>query len=259
MKRWFAAAAMAALALPASAGMTYEFRSTTEGGQASALVGRASIEGNKMRMEFSEGDDVMFKDGSVVISADGGATLAILDTREKTYTELRTDEIFSALGAMMKSMGGMFRMEIENPTVNVREAGAGEEIEGYATKKYVIDASYDMVIKVMGMTRKTSITSQTDAWVTNEIGREFSTFVQQRGLKTGMEDFDELIDQQANAIRGFPLRQVIRTTTTSGGRSETSTTTMTVTRIREQAIPASQFEIPAGYEEVEMPALPFGN
>lgn len=256
MRNLMTAVAITLIALPASAGMTYEFRSTTEGGQGSQLVGRAAIEGGKMRMEFAEGDDVMFKDGSVVISSDGGGTLTIIDPREKTYTEIRTEEIFSTLGAMMKSMGGMFRLEVENPSVDVRETGDGGTIEGYETRKYVIDSSYDLSMRVMGMTRRTTVQSQTEAWVTDDIDTEFATFIQQRGLKTGMEDFDRLIDQQANAMKGFPLKQIIRTTTTSGDRSDTSTTTMTVSNIREENVPASQFQVPAGYERVEAPTIP---
>ena len=256
MKKLIVTMALSVIALPAWAGMTYEFRSSTEGQGASQLVGKAAIEGGKMRMEIQDGDGVLFNDGSVVISSDGGATLLILDPEEKTYTELRTDELFSTLGALMKSAGPMFRMTIENPSVNVREAGDGGTVEGYPTRKYVIDSSYEMSMRVMGMSRKTTITSETEAWVTDSIDTGYATFIQQRGLKTGMEDFDRLIDQQANAMKGFPLKQIVRTTTTAGNRTDTSTTTLTVTNIREETVPASRFEVPAGYEKVEAPALP---
>lgn len=259
MKRLMIFAAAAALCVPLQAGMTYEFRSVTEGAGGSKLVGKAAIDGNRMRMEIIEGDNLIFKNDSVVISRDGGATLQLLDTKEKTYTEMRVDEIFGALGAAMKSMGGMVKMTVNNPTVNVREAGDGGTIEGYPTRKYLVDSSYELAIRVMGMSRKSQVESQTEAWVTDKIKPEFGTFIQQRGWKTGMEDFDKLIDQQASAMKGFPLKQIVRTKTTSGRNTESTTTTMTVTNIRETAVADSQFQIPAGYEKVETPSMnPFG-
>lgn len=255
MKRVLTFIAAVAVALPAWAGVTYEFRSRTDGG-AGSLAGTAWIEGQQIRMEISEGDDVIFKDNSVVLSKDSGSTLILLDPREKTYTEFRVEDVFSALGSMMKAAGGMFKMEIANPKVDVRDAGDGGTIEGYATRRYVINSSYDMNMRVMGMSRKMNIQSETETWATDQIGTEFRTFVQQRGLKTGMEDLDRLIDQQASAVKGFPLKQVVKTTTTSGGRPQTSTTTMTITKIRETDVPSSRFEIPAGYTRSEAPVIP---
>lgn len=259
MRRILASAVLAFIAVPAWAGLTYDFKSSTEGQGGGNLTGSAAIEGQNIRMEITDGDDVMFKDNSVVLSKNGGSTLVILDPKNKTYTELEVDQVFSALGSMMKSMGGMFKMSIKDPKVSVREAGDGGTIEGYPTRKYLIDSSYELAMKVMGMSRSTQIESQTEAWATDKIKPEFMTFVQQRGLRTGMADFDELISKQAAAIKGFPLKQVIRTKTTSGGKSQTSTTTMTISNIKEVNVPDSKFAVPAGYEKTEMPELPFGN
>lgn len=244
------------VSLPAFAGLTYEFRSTTEGAGGSNLIGTAAIEGTRMRMEIAEGDNVVFKNGSVVISSDMGSTMTILDPKEKTYTEFRVEEVFNALGSMMKSMGGMFKMTVENPSVQVRDAGDGGAIEGYPTRKYIIDSSYDMNMRVMGMSRKMNIKTETEAWTTDRFNQSFVSFVQQRGIKTGMPELDSLIDQQSKAMKGFPLKQVIRTTTTTGRKPQTTVTTMTISDIKEASVPDSRFEIPAGYTKTEAPVIP---
>jgi len=63
-----------------------------------------------------------------------------------------------------------------------------------------------------------------------------------------------MIEKEMTGVEGFPLKQVIRTTTTpQRGKPSTETMTMTVTSIREASVPDGTFEIPAGYTRVESP------
>lgn len=238
----------------AFAGMTYEFNNRSDSGQGS-MAGVAAIEGTNMRLELSEGDEVLFKDGSVMISKNGGQSFYVLDTKKKEYYEVNLSQLLSAAGAMLNSMGGMFKMSFENHTVKVSEGGGGGEIEGYATKKFVADSSYDLVMEVFGKKNTQSVVTHTESWVTSELGEEYMTFVQQKGFKTGFDELDEMIEKETTTIRGFPLKSVVRTTTTSGkGKSNTQTTTMTVTSIRETDVPDEKFDVPSGYRKVDGPA-----
>src|SRR5438874_306055 len=67
------------------AGVTYDFRSETTGMQESTVDGNVAVEGPNLRMTVARGDGMMFKNGSTMISRDGGKTLAVYDPAAKTY------------------------------------------------------------------------------------------------------------------------------------------------------------------------------
>jgi hypothetical protein len=55
---------------------------------------------------------------------------------------------------------------------------------------------------------------------------------------------------------GVPLKMVTTTTTTDEkGKAETSTAVMEMVNFKAANIPASAFEIPSGYTEIQMPSL----
>lgn len=255
MKRVVVALFALALATSSFAGMTYQFKTVTDQKGAKPTSGVASVEGGNARLEYTKGDGVLFKDGTVVISKNGGDDLYVLDPKSKTYYEFSIEELAGAVGAMGKAMGPMFQMNIENPNVTVEDAGAAEAIEGMPTRKYLVNTSYDMTMKIMGMKSKSRVESNTEMWTTDKVGAEYATFIQNKAFKTGMEELDELIAKQAKAFKGFPLKQVITTRTTSGKKTQTSTTTLTVSGIKKTTVAASQFEVPAGYEESDAPVV----
>ncbi|HEY5609969.1 MAG TPA: DUF4412 domain-containing protein [Thermoanaerobaculia bacterium] len=253
MKRLAIAVFVTLFTFPLFAGMSYTFTTATQGPGSGNMAGKAYVEGSSMRLEFSKGDNMIFRDNTVVISKDGGKSMILLDPKEKTYVEFNLQEMLNMTGGMLKAMGGMFQMSIENPQVKVTEGGAGEAIEGYPTRRYTITSSYDMSMKVMGSKTSSHIETVTESWTTDRIGREYITFVHEKGLKTGMEALDKMLAMQADSIKGFPLKQVMTSKTTTGNRSQTSVMTTTVTGIEKVTVPAAKFEIPAGYTEGESP------
>lgn len=254
MKRIVSLAALLLLAATTlSAGLRYEFSSVTAGKGGARMVGIAQVEGKNMRIDFAEGDRMLFQNNSVVLSHDGGKTLIITNPEEKTYYEMNLEEMLGAMGSMMKAMGGMFQMSFDDMTAEVVSSGDGGSIEGYPTKRSVIRTAYDMNMKIMGMKSSSHVETTTEVWATDKLGAEFATFVQQKGLKTGMADLDKLIEAQSQGVEGFPLKQVVTMKTTQGKKTDTATTTMTVTKIEKVNVPDSAFAIPAGYEKGESP------
>ncbi|HVT44941.1 MAG TPA: DUF4412 domain-containing protein [Thermoanaerobaculia bacterium] len=252
MKRIALFVVLAAFSSALSAGVTYQFKSVTDG-KGGALDGTAFVEGSRVRLDFRSGDGMVFQKGTIVLSDDGGKTMRILDPKNKTYYEFSLEEMVASLGGIVKGMGGLFKMDISNPDVKVADGGDGGTIEGYPTKKYLVDSSYDMNMTVMGMKRAMKISTRSESWTTDKLAGELMTFVQHRGLRTGIEDLDKLIAAQGAATKGFLLKQVSTTTTTQGGKAATSVTTTTVSNIETAPIPASRFEMPAGYRQGEAP------
>lgn len=239
-------------AAAAQAGAVYQFKTVTDA-KTAGMSGKAAVEGTSVRLDIEKGDGVLLKDGGAMISTDGGKTFKVLDTKQKTYFELELEQLLGSLGAIANSMGGMIKISFENHKVTVTKAGAGEPIEGYPTTKYVTDSSYDMIMTVMGRKNTTSMVSRTETWTTDKLSPQLMTFVQQKGLKTGMPELDKFIEKEAAQIKGFPLKQVVTATQTQGKKTQTSTTTTTISGIKETSVPASTFEIPAGYKETESP------
>lgn len=240
------------LAVPLQAGVIYEFRMKSQG-DAATMRGEAKVEGPRMRLELEEGDGVVFRDGSIVISEDRGSTMMVLDPKKKQFYRLSIEESVGAMRAMLSSMGGMVEMSVSDQKVEVERLGPGEAIDGYPTTKYRIDADYTLNLKALGMDMSQRIRSETTSWTTDRLDRELASFLAFRTLRTGIEGLDELIEKQTGVVSGFPLKTVTRSEITARGRTSTSTTTMTVTNIREAEVPASEFTVPDGYREVDGP------
>jgi hypothetical protein len=94
---------------------------------------------------------------------------------------------------------------------------------------------------------------RTDVWTTPKLSADYATFVQSRGLRTGIEAIDALIEGQSKGVKGFPLRQITTVRTTQRGRVDEQTTTVSISKIREGAIPPAAFEIPKGFSEKPSP------
>lgn len=254
MKRTMIAVLALLVALPLSAGVTYQFKSATDIKGNKDMQGAAFVDGTNMRIEFEKGDGAIFKDASTVISRDGGKTLLVLDPKEKSYYEINLPDLFNTVGNAMKAMGGMFTLSLANQKVEVTDAGDGGPMEGYPTRKYVVESSYDMTLKVMGMGSTSNIQSVTETWATDRLAAELMTFVQLKSLRTGVEDFDKLIEAQTKAVKGFPLKQVTKTITTANGKKpQTNTTTVTITGVKNLDVAKAKFEVPKDYKKGESP------
>src|SRR5581483_3589847 len=146
------------------------------------------------------------------------------------------------------------KINFANPNVKVTDAGDGGTIEGFPAHKYVLDASYDMNIDAMGQQMTTHITMNTESWTTDKLSAEMSSFLQMRGIHTGIELVDKLIDAQRGSMHGFPLKQVSTIRIGQGGGGDmTMITTATVSDIQQKNVDASVFNAPAGYTKVDDP------
>jgi hypothetical protein len=251
MKRSLAVVALL-IASSASAGLTYKFESSTTGIRSLTMTGTVNTEGQKSRMDVASGDQMIFKDNDVVLSTDGGKTMTVFDPTSKTYFDLQLDQLLGTSTGMLNSLGDMVKIAFANPQVNVRDEGDGGTIEGFPTRKYVLEASYDINIDAMGQKMTTHATMNTENWMTDQLSSELSSFMQARGLRTGIEAVDKMIEAQAT-MHGFPLKQITTMHITQGDNVMTMTTSSAVTGIQRHAIEASQFAAPTGYTKVDYP------
>lgn len=230
-----------------SAGYRYRFESVVAQPRGErSTAGRVTVDHENARIEFDRGDEMLFADKAVVLSHDGGRSLTVIDPSAATYYQLGLDQVLSGTRKM--------EMTVAHPKVTVTDRGEGGEVNGFPTHRYDVDSSYDVTVQVMGQEMSNHIETKSELWVTEKLPTGLVTFVQLRGFRVGIEEVDRLIESETASIRGFPLKQVMTSTTTTSRRGSRSwTTTTTISDVKETDVPASAFEVPAGYTRTEVP------
>ncbi len=183
---------------------------------------------------------------------DGGEIILRLDQRkmyllrpaQKTYSAMTFDELQAmaakataaienlppeAAAQMKKMMGGMGVGEVK-----VTHVGPGEPVAGYSTEKYHV---------VLGTMM------EGDIWAAPALGLPalFYDAMKAATPANPILDMKKLFDEYKK-IKGMPLKTV--TNTKMMGQSMTSTTL--ATSVAKSPIPASTFEVPAGFKLVPM-------
>lgn len=256
-----ASLALALLAAPAAAGIHFESTTRVEGAQGGNVTAEGWVDGDSAKILFKSTDNPLLAEGGYLLTTDGGRTVYLVDPDDKTYAPFDIEQMLAGAGAMLKAMGPMMKMSFSNPQVEKLAEGPGPEILGRATTHYRFRTTYDSEVRVMGMGQKSSNETIADTWTTKELpDAGFGLYLRREPPRTGVEDLDRLIAAEVGkGIEGVPLKSVTVTVSKDQkGRETRNSTTMEVTALRETAIPAATFQIPAGYEKVEPAmALPF--
>jgi hypothetical protein len=186
---------------------------------------------NAMKTSSSDGNDSIIRfDTEKVIS---------IDNKRKTYTEIT----FKQLQEMLDKMAGEMKMEPgameamkkmmgqTATSFTVTKVGPGEEIAGYPTDKYLIKGPMDMEIW---------------AAASLKIPAEYYDVLRLRTPANPMFDMGKMFEEMKK-ISGIPMKTV----TTIRMMGNEMKTTKVVTSVEKGSIPASVFEVPAGYKLVE--------
>lgn len=250
-----AVTALLVAAFPAHAGIYYESVTSEEGGKTLARV-NAWVDGEKAKVELVEAGPGM-KDGSYLLTPDGGSTLFLVNPKEKTYSRWDLDAMFQTFNQVMESMGPMMDISIDDPRVEKLGEQPGGTVAGLPTTKYRYRSSYELQLKVMGMKRSNRIETEQEIWSTQAVTAPGLGVWLRPDRPTGFDGLDQLLEAEMGKLEGFPLKIVTETTTTNQkGKSQTTRSTMEVTRLeQDRDIPAGTFEIPQGYTEEAMPTL----
>ncbi|HWW61041.1 MAG TPA: hypothetical protein VN181_06720, partial [Thermoanaerobaculia bacterium] len=226
MKRLLAFAALAFCALSAFAGITYRFDSVTTGTAGGNLSAVAKVEGANMRLDFLRGDGVLFRDKAVAVSRDAGKTFSVTDPEAKTFYVISSADL-GGLASLLRQFGRLVTIAIENQKVSVREGGDGGVIEGFPTRRRIVDASYDIAIDAMGQKIRIHNTSHSEHWLTDRIDAGAGAFFQgTSATKSGIDALDKLLAAQLAGVTGFPLKQVTTMRMKMNGQEMVSTTTV---------------------------------
>lgn len=238
---------------PAGLHYTSTTRTQATGKERPAMSMEAWIEGANAKFAFTEGNPKAPK-GGYMLTKDGGKTMFMVNPNDKTYLKW---DMAAMMGGAMQMMKGMMQMKVSDPKVEKILDEKGPDILGYATRHIKFKTTYSMEMSMMGMRNANSVVTEEEMWVTDKIGdaavqafREFAA-----GMKLPDEELEKLVRAQKDKVKGFPLKMISSNSTTGNdGRAQTSVTTMEVTKIENQTVPASTFEIPADYKETTLPS-----
>lgn len=243
-------------AVPAEAAIHYQASTTVEaeGQKAQRTRVEAWVDGPNAKVVFAESGVPTMEKGQYLLTSDGGETLFLVDPEEETYAQWDLEAMMQALGSIMQSIQPLVNLEIENVEVVKLSSEAGGTMVGLPTTHTRHRTAYDMRIKVFGMSRNNRVETLQDTWSTGELEDVGLGIWLRKAPTTGFGELDELVRAEMAAVEGFPLKSVaVSTTTGQKGKQTTSTTTMEVTSLdRSVSVPASTFDLPAGYSRVEM-------
>ncbi len=240
------------LSVQASAGVYYEATTKGEGraGQAQAAVVKGWVHGDNARVEFVESGNPMMAAGGYMLTKDGGTSMFFVNPKEKSYSKFDVE----SMGQMVGGVGKMMNMKFSD----VKSEDLGEEmggvIVGLPTTHYKFRVSYTMSMSFMGMKQASKVVQDKEVWAAPKlVEAALGIWLRKSPPKMGDEEFDKVVRAQAGKIQGFPLKTITRQTTTDkNGKAETTTTIMEVTKLELDMIPNVSFDVPAGYEEVDM-------
>jgi hypothetical protein len=248
-----AAAVLVALAaaLPLAGGVRYNFESRTTGLQQSVVRGSARAEGSSARIDIADGDGMIFRDATYLLSRDGGKTLTVVDPSSKTWYVLSSGAL-TGNGSLLGVLGDAVRIAAGNPRVVTRDRGAGGVISGYPTRRSLTSSAFDVALDVMGQKSAMRFDISSESWATDRLPPELAKLLRLGNVRTGIAAVDRAFDAVAN-VKGFPLRQIVTIRITQNGRVLESTTTTTIRDVEQKAIGANEFVVPAGYTRVASP------
>jgi hypothetical protein len=190
------------------------------------------ISSNAMKNVSSSGLDsiIQFSEGKIIT----------IDNSKKTYSEITFQQMNDLLAKMtatqeseenaeaMAAMRGL--MGQLSDSITVTKAGPGENIAGYATEKYLIAGMLNMEIQAAPALKMPTL---------------YYDAMKMQAAKNLMFDMNKIYDEMKK-IEGTPLKTVI---TMKMMNMEMKTTTL-VTSVEKTPIPASVFQVPAGYKLV---------
>jgi hypothetical protein len=198
----------------------------------SGMTGRVVSDGPHTRIELDN--------GTVLLSNDGGKTLTLLDPAARTFMPLTAADL------------GVADFQVSNPKTSTRDLGDGGALEGYPTRKWQVETTFDAVIDPDEPKMNMHIVMRSESWRTDRLPEAAASVARAQAARTGIPSLDKLLESMASAeVKGFPLKEVttIRVVGKSG-REMSDTWTVEVHGIRTGvAAEPAQFAVPIGYKK----------
>lgn len=227
----FALVAVLAASPAAAQDVTLHQTTTSSGPMAGGAPANSTLYFGKNAMKHASADS------DVIVRYDQNK-IVFVDNKKKTYSESTFAEIEKAMADASAAMKGMDKESMEAMRkmmgggageIKVTRQGAGENIAGYATEKYTIS----MPPVEMEVWTAPALT----------IPEAYYNAMRLQMPRNPMFDMGKIYDEMKK-IKGLTVKSVMNMKM----MNMAMTTTTVVTSVEKGTIPASTFEVPAGYK-----------
>lgn len=263
-------------ATPLAPGMSYDFVMKTQGKQTGGkdkitMSGRGMYAGDEAKIEITEaaassgGEEVFGGKGAYFIVKGGGKEMYLVNPSEKTYAKWDIATMFAGMSKMVNAVGGLVKMQMSDIRIDAQDMGAGETVQGYATRHIRMTQNYTMSVSMFGRKSVSRNESTTDYYIAPalKIANPFVSNSNQMAMISQLDTFNnpdyknQMMAANAKIPKsGVPLRTITTSVVTdSKGKAETSVTTMEMLNFKASNISPREFAIPSEYKLIEMPSV----
>jgi hypothetical protein len=245
--------AFALFPLAARGATSYQFSSKSTGAVPIEIAGDVVEEGSRSRVTIRKGDGFLLDDGDVILFPEGAGPIRVLKPASRTFYQVRPEELLEFTSGMVAAMRGIVAIEFGRAATKSRSFSS-PPIEGRKTRGLELVSESEVRLKISGLAQKAKLRS-VSRWITTDaVATMTNPFLRAQTLRTGMRELDDQITKELRLVRGFPLRQTRKVTTTIGKRSQTVETTTEIRGLKTDAVADErQFVVPPGFRQVEAP------
>lgn len=273
--RWRVAAVIPVLALfvaatPSSTkGITYDFSMVTSSdaqkGKEMTMSGKGMVAGGNARVEFTNvsmpqmrAQGGPFAEGSYLLFKGATKEFIIVDTKQKQYAAMDQDGLMQ----MTSMLTNLVKFEMTNVHVDANRVQPDTTVDSYKTQHYRMTQAYHMKMSVAFIHRENDVNNVMDYYYAPEFDDLINPYMSSGWSASGNffnnPDYTaQLKAASAKMHHGVPVLVVMHSSDTDKkGKVENGTTVMHTTNFVRGDVPASMFEIPAGYTKYQPPTQP---
>ena len=262
-------ALLVAAAPRATKGITYDFSMVTHSdagkGKDFTMLGKGYVAGGNARIEFTNVDMPQMKaqggpfaDGAYILFKGATKEFIVVNTKQKQYASMNQDGLMQ----MTSALTNLVKLEMTNVHIDANRVQPDTTIDGYKTQHYHLTQTYHMKMSMAFIHKEDDVSALADYYYARELDDLINPYLSS-GWSSSTNFFNnpdytnQLKAVAAKMPRSVPVLVVIHNTNTDKkGKAVTGTTTMHTTNLVRGDIPASTFEIPAGYSKYEPPTQP---
>ena len=274
--RWRVAAVIPALALVVAAkpttlssatkGITYDFSMVTVAdnskGKDFTMAGKGYVAGGNARIEFTNVNNPQmkaqggpFSEGSYILFKGATKEFIIVDTKQKQYAEMGQDGLMQ----MTSMLTNLVKFEMTNVHIDASRVQPDTTVDSYKAQHYRVTQTYHMKMSVAFIHQENDVNASGEYYYAHELDDLINPYMSS-GWSASTNFFSnpdytsQLKAAAAKVPHGVPVLVVIHNTNTDKkGKAVSGTTTMHSTNLVRGDIPASTFEVPAGYTKYVPP------
>ena len=246
-------------------GATFKYRMTSSSSDKRTRDMRAtfatvSMQDGNIRMDYLEGvTPTGQKNGYVLVKGESGKFI-VVDPQDKKAMVMTADGFGSGIGALMNNP--MLKLTVSNTSFRFKDMGPGETILGYKTRRVRTWYSSTLEFKVTMMPDQKIVSSDSsDQWIATgiDVGGAKNMEAWARSFASGVKSTNpELVAELTKYTTeygrsGMALRSITYSTQTDKkGNVMTDTLTMDITELKTGALDPALFEVPKGFEVVDV-------